>query len=217
MTTLPSVLVPRAQALAQRLFFTLVARPFLALFIGMRVEGRENLPEEDPFILVANHASHLDTLSLLSLFAAGRLRRVRPVAAADYFERNRTVSGVTHTLFNILPIARRRSAEGGDPDPIEVMVEALGAGQSLILFPEGTRGGGEGPAKFKQGVARVLERVPGVPVVPAYLVNMGRSLPKGEWIPLPVFCEVRVGTPLRPEGDAAAVTEQIRKAVMDLA
>src|SRR6266404_3207484 len=86
---------------AQTSFFALALRPFLTLFIGLRVRGREHLPGNDPFILVANHSSHLDTLSLLSLFALRRLPRLRPVAAADYFQRNKLVLLLTRTLFNI--------------------------------------------------------------------------------------------------------------------
>lgn len=98
---------PAWQDLAQRLFFLLLVRPFLTLFIGLRVRGREHLPESGPFVLVANHASHLDTLSLLALFPLSRLRDVRPVAAADYFERTRLTALVSRTFFNILPIRRR--------------------------------------------------------------------------------------------------------------
>src|SRR5438552_3296708 len=91
---------------AQMVVFALAVKPFMALFIGLRVRGREHLAASAPFILIANHSSHLDTISLLSLFPLGRLRRIRPVAAADYFERNSVVSLVTRTRFNILPIAR---------------------------------------------------------------------------------------------------------------
>src|SRR5262245_66539409 len=77
------------RSILQMLFFALAVRPFLVLFIGLRVRGREHIPGSGPFILVANHSSHLDTISLLSLFPLTRLRGIRPVAAADYFERNR--------------------------------------------------------------------------------------------------------------------------------
>ncbi|HKP87924.1 MAG TPA: 1-acyl-sn-glycerol-3-phosphate acyltransferase, partial [Blastocatellia bacterium] len=96
-----------ARDLAQMILFALLVKPFMALFIGLRVRGREHLPRSGQFILVANHSSHLDTASLLSLFKITRLRRVRPVAAADYFERNALVSFLTKTIFNILPIARK--------------------------------------------------------------------------------------------------------------
>src|SRR5690242_1495712 len=81
-----------ARDVAQMILFALLIKPFMTLFIGLRVRGREHLPEREQFILVANHSSHLDTASLLSLFRLTQLRRIRPVAAADYFERNAFVS-----------------------------------------------------------------------------------------------------------------------------
>ena len=132
--------------LVQVLFFALIVRPFLAIFIGLRVRGREHLEVQDPFVLVANHSSHLDTVSLLSLFPLRRLRRIRPCAAADYFGRNPVVLAFSRALFNILPIAR--SNIRSDDHPIQRMREALESGHSLLLFPEGTRGGGnEIPSK----------------------------------------------------------------------
>src|ERR1044072_5331391 len=101
----------------QMICFALVLRPFMPLFIGLRVRGREHLPKTDPFILVANHSSHLDTVSLLSLFPISRLRRLRPVAAADYFERNKMVSALSKTFFNILPIARKGITRNTSPLP----------------------------------------------------------------------------------------------------
>src|SRR5215470_2724678 len=81
--------------IAQMIFFALAIKPFMTLFIGLRVRGREHLPKTGAFILIANHSSHLDTISLLSLFPITKLRIIRPVAAADYFERNAFVSAFT--------------------------------------------------------------------------------------------------------------------------
>ncbi len=200
--------------LAQQIFFLLLVRPFLTLFIGLKVKGREHLPAREPFILIANHSSHLDTVSLLSLFPLSRLRGIRPVAAADYFERNRLVSFLTKTFFNILPIARQNITR--ETDPRQAMLEALDRGDSLILFPEGTRGSGQELGPFRGGVAHLIERRPEVPVVPAYLVNMGRSLPKGELIPVPFFCEIHVGPPRRLDGTHAEILESLRAAVSEL-
>ena len=183
------------------------------LFIGLRVRGRENLPQ-GTFLLIANHSSHLDTVSLLSLFPLSRLPRIRPVAAADYFERNRFVSVLSRTLVNILPIARKNITS--ENNPLRRMQEAIDAGQSLIIFPEGTRGSGEDMGQFKSGVAHLLEKAPNLEVVPVYLVNMGRSLPKGEFIPVPFFCEVRIGKPRTFTGRRAEMTSQLEAAVREL-
>ncbi len=204
----------RARDLVQCTFFAFVVRPFMVLFIGLRVRGRQHLPRSDPFILVANHSSHLDTISLLSLFPLDRLPRIRPVAAADYFERNRFVSTLSKALFNILPITRKGITP--ETNPLPRMETAVREGQSLILFPEGTRGSGEGLGHFHSGAAHLIERVPDVPVVPVCLVNMGRSLPKGEWIPVPFFCEVRLGPPRKVSGNCRAITEALETAVRQL-
>src|ERR1044071_2757948 len=118
---------------AQMILFALLVKPFMALFIGLRVRGREHLPRAGQFILIANHSSHLDTASILSLFKLSNLRRVRPVAAADYFERNAIISFLTKTIFNILPIARKNITP--ENNPMRRMQAALEAGQSLIIFP----------------------------------------------------------------------------------
>src|SRR5262245_10006010 len=126
----------RLRDVAQVLFFLLLVRPFMALFIGLRVRGRQHLDVPDPFVIVANHSSPLRTASLLSLFPLLRLRRLRPCAAADYFGRNPFVLGTSRKLFNILPTARKDIRD--DDHPIERMRQALMSGESLLLFPEGT-------------------------------------------------------------------------------
>ena len=202
------------RSVAQMTFFALAIKPFMALFIGLRVRGREHLAGPGPFVLIANHSSHLDTMSLLSLFPLRKLRGIRPVAAADYFERNAFVSLLTKTLFNILPIARKNITP--ENNPLRRMREAIEAGESLIIFPEGTRGSGSEIGEFRSGVAHLIEKMPGVPVVPAYLVNMGRSLPKGEFIPVPFFCEIRIGAPRVMTGSRQEITKALEAAVREL-
>jgi 1-acyl-sn-glycerol-3-phosphate acyltransferase len=160
-------------------------------------------------VIVANHSSHLDTMSLLSLFPLRRLRRLRPCAAADYFGRNPFVLGTSRTLFNILPIARRDI--DADDHPIERMRRTLMNGESLLLFPEGTRGAGDEIGELKSGIAYLAEQVPGLVVVPAYLENMGRALPKGEFLPVPFFCEVRLGAPRTLTGTKEEKLAQLRR------
>jgi len=199
----------------QILFFIVLIRPFMTLFIGLRVRGGEHLAGPGPFILIANHSSHLDTISLLSLFPLNRLRHIRPVAAADYFERNKFVSVFTKTLFNILPIARKNITS--ENNPLRRMQQAIEAGDSLLIFPEGTRSSGEKMGEFRSGVAHLLEKMPDIQVVPAYLVNMGRSLPKGEFIPVPFFCEIRIGPPRGMSGTRQEITRALEASVRELA
>lgn len=199
---------------AQILFFAAFVRPFLRLFVGMRVKGRENLPARGPFVLIANHSSHLDTVALMSLFPLRDLWRIRPCAASDYFERNRMVAFLSHTFIGILPIDRKHIRR--ENHPLKVMVDAMAAGDCLILFPEGTRGEGEAVHDFKPGIAHLIESQPSLTIVPIHLRNFGRALPKGEFVPLPFFCEVRIGPSPNLVGTREEVLALLKAAIVDL-
>lgn len=200
--------------LIRTLFYTLVVRPFLALVIGIHVKGREHLETDQQVLIVSNHNSHMDTLVLLDLIGPGRMARFRPVAAADYFQSSGPLDLVTSLLFNILPIRRTGGPEAGDP--IEVMARALAAGDSLIIYPEGTRGEPEQMARFRAGAGRLIERSPDLTVIPVYLDGMGRILPKGAWYPVPFLGRVNVGAPRRFSGPAAEITRQLEEVVRQL-
>lgn len=198
----------------QKLFFLLIIKPFMAIFIGLRIYGRENLPRKYPFIVVANHSSHLDTISLLSIFRLGDLHRVRPIAAADYFEKNKLVSFFTHTLFNILPIVRTKITK--ENNPVTVMRKALQEGQSLIIFPEGTRSVTGEIGGFRSGIAHLISEFPDIKVIPIYLSNMWRSLPKGEFLPIPFFCEIAIGQPIQVSCEKSDIVQKLEYAVREL-
>ncbi len=194
--------------LVGRAFHAVLLRPFLRGFVGLAVEGRENLPAEDPFLLVANHNSHLDTPILLSLFSLARLPRVRPVAAADYWLSSAARRWAARTLFNILPIERHGAAPGGDP--LAPLRDALARGETLVLFPEGTRGEPEVMARFRSGAARLAVERPELPVVPVHLTNAGRALPRGGALVVPFICRVRIGTPFFARGSVKETQDAVR-------
>jgi len=182
------------QAFLRILFFMLIGKPILLFWLGMNVQGREHLPKNQPFILVANHNSHLDTLVLMHLFPLSQLSFIRPVAAEDHFSKNKLVFWFCKTVFNIIPIPRTNITRANNP--ITRMSEAIEAGQSLIIFPEGSRGMPEEIAPFQTGVAHLIQKFPMLPVIPVYMKGLGRSLPKGEWLLVPFFCDVLIGEPL---------------------
>jgi len=196
------------------LFFLLIVRPFMVLFIGLRVYGKNNIPKRHPFVVVANHSSHLDTVSLLYLFPLRELKNIRPVAAADYFEKNWTVSSLSHTFFNILSINRRCASK--HENPLAHLEKTIALKQSLIFFPEGTRSLTGEMSSFHSGITHLIEKHPELPIVPVYLCNMGRSLPKGEFVPIPFFCEIKIGETLFPKGDRKEQLEMIRNAILAL-
>lgn len=175
-------------------FHWLVAKPLMALAIGLDVRDRERLPRRGPAIIVANHNSHVDTVALISLFPSAVVGKVRPVAAADYFLRNRALSWFSRHCLGILPLDRHRTGDGDDP--LAGCVAALDRDEILILFPEGSRGEPERLQRFRKGICHLARRRPSVPIVPVYLHGCGRVLPKGAVLPVPLRCTAFVGTPV---------------------
>ncbi len=198
----------------QKLFFLLWVKPFMKIFIGLRVYGRQNLPKCHPFIIVANHSSHLDTLSLLSIFPIKDLSKIQPVAAGDYFDRNKLISFLTHRLFNILTIPR--SGITRDNNPVEIMKKVIDQGKSLIIFPEGTRSLNGEIGHFRPGIAHLVKEIPDLKLIPVFLANMGRSLPKGEYLPIPFFCEIVIGEPQLLQGEKPEMIQALENAVRGL-
>jgi len=183
----------------QLLFFLLIVRPLVLVVLGLNVRRRELLPQQGPAIIVANHNSHLDTLVLMSLYPLSMLYRLRPVAAMDYFLRNKLLAWFALNIMGILPLQRKVRA--GREDPLADSVAALQRGEILILFPEGSRGEPERMGRFRTGVAHLAKRMPDVPVVPVYLHGLGMALPKGEALLVPFFCDVFISDPLLWQGD----------------
>ncbi len=175
-------------------FYTVFVRLITHIVLGLNVRHRERLPTKGPCVLVANHNSHLDTMVLMTLLPTKVLSITHPVAAADYFLRNRLFAWFATKVVGILPI--RRVVKRGDPHPLTPCFEALDAGRILILFPEGTRGEPEQRSDFKNGIARLVKDYPNVPVIPIYLHGLGKALPKGEALLVPFFCDVFVGEPI---------------------
>lgn len=169
----------------------LILRGWLRVYHRLNVCGREHLPSEGSFVIVANHASHLDTLCLLSALPLGKIQRAFPAAAKDYFFVSSPRLLLAAIVVNAMPFER-----GFSPwqclGVCEQLLENLG--NILILFPEGTRSttGEIGP--FKPGVGFLLAGKE-IPVVPCYLEGTHAAWPKGAWLPRPRKVTVHIGAP----------------------
>ncbi|MGH8264205.1 MAG: lysophospholipid acyltransferase family protein [Steroidobacteraceae bacterium] len=173
------------------IFFGVIARFIALIVLGLNVRHRERLPKSGPCIVVANHNSHLDTIVLMTLLPLRLLAQVHPVAAADYFLRNRLLAWFALKVIGIVPINRERTRP--DEDLLAPVRVSLVRGDILIFFPEGSRGEPEKLTDFKSGIARLAAEFPGAPVMPIFMHGLGKALPKGEAILVPFFIDVFVG------------------------
>jgi 1-acyl-sn-glycerol-3-phosphate acyltransferase len=162
------------------------------------------LSAEGQHIYFANHTSNLDAVVLWSALPPDIRMQTRPVAARDYWEKNRIRRFLATRVFNAVLIQRAgHSGEAGSAREVlstfNNMVEAIGTDASLIIFPEGMRGDGEQVLPFKAGIYHIAKRRPEVKFVPAYIENLGRILPKHEIMPVPLLTTVSFGLPMRLE------------------
>ena len=150
-------------------------------------------PKAEQRIYFANHQSHADLLLMWAALPEELRSITRPIAAKDYWTKTPFKQWITTAVFNAIYVDR---AKTGDQDPLEPLVDALGNGDSIILFPEGTRGNQEDPQKFKSGLYNLAHKFPDVVLVPAWINNVQRVMPKGEVVPVPILCSVTFGTPI---------------------
>ena len=182
------------------LFFAVVVRPLMIVILGTNLRHRDRIPNEGPAIIVANHNSHLDVFALMNVLGLGRLRHVRPVAAADYFLTKPLRSWFARQIVGIIPIDRRQVGRGEDGrHPLEPISDAIRDGDIILLFPEGTRGEPELMNDLQSGIAHLAKRHPEVPVIPVFMRGLGKALPKGEAMLVPFLCDIVIGDAL-PKG-----------------
>ncbi|MGV3817222.1 lysophospholipid acyltransferase family protein [Citrobacter freundii] len=194
-----------------RTLFTLcIVWPVIWLWLGLRIRHRERLPTRGPAIIVANHNSHMDVFALLSLFPLRRQASIHPVAAADYFLRNKVMAWFALNILNIIPISRK----GGETNPLAQCEQALRDGKILILFPEGTRGEPGKLSPLKSGLWHLSQRVSDVPIIPVWLRGTEHVMAKGNRIPLPPFIDVNIGRALRFHDDKHRFMDELRQQLL---
>ena len=174
---------------------------------GVRAIWLVGAPQATPTVYFANHRSHGDFVLLWTSLPPDLRSLTRPVAAADYWLRSPTRRFIGCEVFRAVLIDRSGAGDRGDP--ITQMATALDAGDSLILFPEGTRNeSDEALLPFKSGLFHLARRCPHVRLVPTWINNVHRVLPKGAIVPLPLACSVTFGAPVRAPGAAGTDAKQ---------
>jgi 1-acyl-sn-glycerol-3-phosphate acyltransferase len=196
------------------IFFAAVLRPVLTIVLGANVRRRDLLPHKGPAIIVANHNSHLDTLTIMAMFRLKELAHLHPVAAADYFMRSKPMAWFATNIIGIIPV--ERGGQGGR-NPLEACERALDRGDILILFPEGSRGEPEKLSQFKKGIAHLARGRPQTPVHPLFMHGFGKALPKDSFLLVPFNCDIAVGEPLYWNGAVDAFMEALQSRMAELA
>lgn len=186
----------------------------LRLLTGAHARWTGCAPAPVQRIYCANHTSHLDFLLLWTALPAALRARTRPVAAADYWSSGPVRRYLIHRVFRGVLIDRN----GASPRPLDPLFAALAAGDSLIFFPEGTRGPGEGLLPLKSGIYHVAREFPEIDLVPVWIDNSYRVMPKGMLFPVPLLCSMTFGAPVRlRDGETKdAFLDRLRQALEDL-
>lgn len=182
-----------------------------ALWLGSTAQTTQRL-------YYANHSSHGDFVLLWASLPAELRKRTRPVAGADYWQKPGIRSFLINKVFNGVLISRERKEDGSNP--LQPMLDALDNGDSLIIFPEGTRNLSDEPLlPFKSGLFHLAQAKPEVELVPVWIANLNRVMPKGRALPLPLLCTLSFGAALEPvEGEGKdAFLERARNALLALA
>lgn len=203
------------------MFARLIARACsgaIHVFTGARALWLGCAPSSERRVYYGNHASHGDFVLIWSSLPPALRRQVRPVAAAEYWQRDCLRRYLIATVFNGVLV--EREAEQRQHDPLQVMFDALDRGGSLILFPEGTRNTGDEPLlPFKSGIYHLARQRPELEFVPVWIDNLKRVMPKGRLLPLPLLCTATFGAPLRLQAneDKAGFLARSRQALLQLA
>lgn len=210
----PDMLVYGVRSLA-----ALGIRAWLKVYHRMEVIGREHLPAEGSYVLVANHTSHLDAVSLLSALPLKKLHRAFPAASTDYFFTSIPRLAIATVIVNALPFDQRVHFRQSLTLCQQVLADP---GNILILFPEGTRSTTGEIGEFKPGIGLLLAGT-SVPVLPCHTSGAFHAWPKGRMLPRPGRLRLMIGPPrnyagFQPGKSAALqICQDLRQAVLELA
>jgi 1-acyl-sn-glycerol-3-phosphate acyltransferase len=201
--------------------FYLTTKIIVLVLLGLRIQHRERLPTSGPAILVANHNSHLDTLVLMSLFPLSKVQHLRPVANEEYFlKQNSYLAWFARHILHIIPVSTEagscRDNSCNHRNFFKNCADAIAQNQILILYPEGTRGTPESLGEFKSGIAHLAKQHPHVPIVPIFLDGLGKALPKGDFLIVPLLCSIYIGEAMYWNGQKQIFLQQLTERIQAL-
>lgn len=179
------------------------------IWLGCQPNGRQR-------IYFANHTSHGDFILIMTCLQRDERDRVHAAAAADYWGKTKLRRFIAEELLSSVLIERDSRKNGGNP--LQDMLDVLAQGDSLIIFPEGRRNTDKELLEFKSGLYNLATARPDVELIPCWIENMSRVLPRGEILPVPLLCRVVFGAPIVvTEGeDRLAFLARARQAVIEL-
>jgi 1-acyl-sn-glycerol-3-phosphate acyltransferase len=185
------------------------------LITGAQGHWRGCPPEALQRIYFANHQSHLDWVLIWAALPSELRTTTRPIAAKDYWTSSPLKHWITREIFRAVYVNRQRT---DDEDPLAPLALALEGGDSLVIFPEGTRSSKGEPMAFKSGIYHLAKQFPQVQLIPTWISNVQRVMPKGEVVPVPILCTVTFGAPMQvlPDEDKTSFLTRARDAVMAL-
>jgi 1-acyl-sn-glycerol-3-phosphate acyltransferase len=193
--------------------YCVLFRFFFRFLLGVVYPDLKRIARLAQFIAIGNHNSHLDTPAILSCMPFVRIDKVHPIAARDYFGKTGLGSFLTRHLVNAVLINRTQQRGAPEENPVERIQELLREGRSIVFFPEGSRGHPEQLSQFRKGIGIILKRNPDIPCIPFFLCGLGRTLPKGEFLPVPIQARIAVGEEVRAEeGETAEeITDRLHR------
>ena len=191
---------------------------FARVLTGARALWKGCAPSAVQRIYYGNHTSHGDFVLIWASLPEELRVRTRPVAGGDYWNATPLKHWLAHDVLRGVVIERVRTEAGADP--VAQMIAALDHGDSLILFPEGTRNTTDEPLlPFRSGIYRLVAARPDVECIPVWIENLNRVMPKGEFLPIPLLCTLSFGEPVRiaPGEDKDGFLSRLREALLALA
>ncbi|MFO0876896.1 MAG: lysophospholipid acyltransferase family protein [Gemmataceae bacterium] len=169
-----------------------MVRGYLALWHRLAIIGRQHIPAKPPYILVANHTSHLDALVLAAPLPWRQRDRIFPIAAGDVFFETPLVSAFAAGMLNALPMWRKKCGPHALEQLRQRMLEEPCA---YILFPEGARSRDGKMLAFKPGLGMLIAETD-VPVVPCFLDGCYQAMVAGQRWPRPRPIRLHIGEPV---------------------